>query len=79
MIIEDDFIIFSSGRTAYANRGIIGLDPELKVSEGYDGGLDWPPSQWRKEHPSPRHLTVDDMRELADYMINLWGKFRATL
>jgi len=73
MKIDGDTITFSSGRTAYANRGIIGINPELELSEGYDGGIDWP-NGWR-ENP----LTKEDVSELADHMIGLWQKFKETL
>lgn len=58
MKIERDRLIFSSGRTAYANCGIVGIDSDGCPTEGYDGYFD-PHDQ----------LTAEDMRELADYMI----------
>ncbi len=68
---DENFIIFeSSKRKFYANDGIIGLvfDPtecKYSVSEGYDGAL-FPGDQ----------ITDDERRELADYMIGLWTRFR---
>ena len=39
MKIEGDKLIFSNGNTHYANKGIVGLSPELHVYDGYDGEL----------------------------------------
>lgn len=36
--IKDGFIL-STGKKFYANQSIIGIDPELNLSEGYDGGI----------------------------------------
>ena len=73
--IDNDTVYFSSGKTAYANCGIIGLSPELEISEGYDGGIYWP------VYGEPRecNLTAADMAELADYMIEQGARFKATL
>jgi hypothetical protein len=71
MRIEGDTIIFSSGREFYANRGVIGLSDDLYVSQGYDGGLDAWPSEG-----TTHFMTPEERRELADYMIALWTKFR---
>jgi hypothetical protein len=83
MKIEKDTITFSSGRTAYANRGIVGINPNLSVHEGYDGSIPWPvPEWWGTEHPEwidQNTLTSKDMVELADYMIDLWQKFKGTV
>lgn len=75
MQIEDDTVTFSTGRTAYAHRGIIGLNDELVVSEGYDGGF-WNRDDrlWAKDG-----LTKEEEIELADYMIALWTRFKETV
>lgn len=52
----------SSGKEFYANHGIIGIAPDLEISEGYDGGLSW-------------QFTKEDKREIAEYMIKLWERF----
>lgn len=73
MRIDGDKVIFSTGTERYANRGIIGLDGELSVSEGYDGGF------WEVGWKAPgTELTRDELAELADYMIALWTKFKKT-
>lgn len=68
-----DRIKFSSGREIYANCGIIGIDAGLSISEGYDGGIAWPSHDWGEP------LTKDDMRELADMLIDRWQRFKETL
>lgn len=64
--LDRDTIILSTGRTMYANCGIIGIDPELNVSQGYDGQL------FRFGENS---LTPEERREISDYMIDLWTRF----
>lgn len=76
MKIEGDTVIFSTGKTSYANCGIIGLSPRMDVSEGYDGGFyNGPDSEdWKDEE---ERLTKAELIELADYMIEQWQKFRS--
>ncbi len=73
--IDGDKIIFPSGKVAYANNGIIGLSPELEISQGYDGGLRYerifrPGVEFPDDDISP-----DDLRELARFMIVQWQRF----
>ncbi len=74
MEIKGDTVTFSSGRTRYANRGIIGLSPDLTVSEGYDGGFQTEPYEW--DEPDESDLAKEDRIELADYMIAQWQRFK---
>jgi len=71
---KEDGFIFSSGKEMYANKGVIGLaraHEEYSFSwllcEGYDGGFD--------DH----YMTKAEKHELADYMIELWQEFKATI
>lgn len=68
MEVDRDNLIFSTGKFRYANNGIIGLsEPDedgWEVTEGYDGGIDI------------NDLTKEEKVELADYMINLWQRFK---
>jgi hypothetical protein len=75
-------IKLKSGRTVYAHNGIFGLcvdknDGGLLVTHGYDGGVAWPPHE--DDEADPGDLTADDMREIADMMIDRWSRFRASL
>ena len=63
MRVEENKLIFSTGRTEYANSGIVGLGPDLCLSQGYDGDLPW-------------DLTKEERLELADFMISLWNLFK---
>lgn len=72
-------IVFKSGRSITPNCGIVGIGPELGVSEGYDNGMDWPPIEWGDGVKEEDALTADDMRELADLMIDRWQRFKAGL
>lgn len=69
---------FSSGRELHANRGIVGIAPDLTIYEGYDGGIAWPPDL-DPDFPDEEAFTADDMRELADEMIARWTAFRGRL
>ena len=76
MRVEKDELIFSSGRRVYAHCCIIGIAPDLSISYGYDGGITWPIPDWWTEEEKQREMTADDARELADYMIAQWTKFK---
>ena len=71
MKINGDDVIFSTGRLAYANNGIIGIGPNMTIYDGYDGifCLDMESGDF----------TSTELVELADYMIEQWTKFRAKL
>ena len=60
---EGDGYVLSSGRTFYANNGIIGIAPGLDISEGYDGGIE------------EEYFTKEENREIAIFMIMLWTKW----
>lgn len=71
IINEDEDILFSTGKKRYASFGIIGLgipDDESKfwVTTGYDDDMYYETS-----------LTTQEKIELADYMIDLWQKFKS--
>ena len=75
MKIKGDDLIFSSGRKEYANCGLVGLSfrqGEFTISGGYDDGI-WPDT-WRDDP-----MSKEDLRELADYMIDLWTEFRGSI
>jgi hypothetical protein len=69
MTFKNDKCTLSTGREFYCFRGIIGMSDNYEVGDevtyGFDGGFsieDWTPQE---------------KQELADYMINLWQKFKA--
>lgn len=62
---EPNEIIFeTTGRRAYANNGIIGIDRHGVVSDGYDGSF--------IEYDNP---TKEEKKELALFMIERWKKY----
>lgn len=63
--------IFNNGVTVYCNLGIIGINPELELYEGYDGNF-----CLYNEEFDRREMQQDEREELADYMIALWTKFK---
>jgi hypothetical protein len=75
MKVEGDTVTFSSGKTRYAHAGIIGLGDGVEVSEGYDGGL-W--CNYENEYRDDP-LSKEDLQELADFMIERWQAWRATV
>ena len=56
----------TSGKTFYANGGILGLgpDPDEFLSEGYDGGVS-----------GEKDFTRDERREIASFMIMRWHEW----
>ncbi len=57
----------STGRTFYANRGLIGIashPTNFELSEGYDGGI------------CLEGWSAAELTELADFMIDQWRRFR---
>lgn len=69
MIIENSTLLFeSTGRAEYQHADIVGINPQLEVSYGYDGGFDFT-SNYKPILPIERE-------ELADFMINLWQQFK---
>ena len=75
MKIEGDYLIFSKRRSFYANGGIVGLDPDLEITYGYDRGFR--PIQDDAGSPVDEYtMTKAEAVELADYMIEQWKAFR---
>lgn len=71
-------LVFSTGRKIYANNGVVGINDELEVREGYDGyiqgawdndGINGERSPW----------TPAKQAELCDYMIDIWQKRKTKL
>lgn len=67
MRLDREGITFeTTGRHEYAHAAIIGINPALELSYGYDGGF------------YDRGWTKEEHTELADYMISLWLEYRRT-
>lgn len=63
-LLEGDEYELSTGKQFYANKGIIGIENSLIISHGYDGGI------------NEDDFTQQEKAEIADYMIDLWTKFK---
>jgi len=73
MKIIKDRCIFSTGTELQANCGVIGIGPDLEITEGWDGGF-YNPSVYFDEEDYP--LTPVERIELAEFMIAKWKKFK---
>jgi hypothetical protein len=87
--VEDDYLIFSSGRRLRANFGMVSLrtdnGEDFCVGDGCDGEISTPASRegidvdWNGEpysSPAPGELTPAECIELADQMLLRWSAFR---
>ena len=79
MIYENDIYIFkSSGRIFASNNGIIGIDNNLAVYEGYDRYLipSWANNNEFEFLGEIVKLKREERVELANHMIDLWTKWK---
>ena len=67
MRVERDYLIFSSGRTYYADEGCVSIDNAGEICTGYSDGV------------MEGELTDQEKLELARYMIERWTKFKEGL
>jgi hypothetical protein len=68
---EKGKLVMADGTEYYANGGIVGLNDDLEISEGYDGGF-----YCYREDSDDGALPLAHRLELADYMIALWIKYK---
>jgi hypothetical protein len=73
---ERDYVVLPSGRRFYANNGIVGIDAQGNVSEGYDGSVDVEGLDWADPPVPP--WTPEERAELADMMIRRWELFKGS-
>ena len=77
---ENSALVFRSGRREYVHDGTIGISPDGSgIGYGADGHVHWPPTPGYGAIEDWQDLTADDMRELADLMIERWQRFKANL
>ena len=77
----DFFVLESTGREAYANCGFVGINDDLELSYGYDGifvpyltKIDIVQNKDSLFAKAP--WTPQERTEIANYMIDLWTKFK---
>lgn len=66
-LTSDNEIELSTGRTIYANRGIVGIGPDLDLTQGYDGDI------------RIGLLTTAERLELVEFVIARWQRLRRGL
>lgn len=70
--IEEQTLIFSTGRHVSAQRGVIGISSALEVFQGHSGIL-IPTEPFLDDNDA---LTNQERTELADLMIEQWQAFK---
>jgi hypothetical protein len=79
MTLDNNIYTLSTGRTFYANRGIVGMSPEFAqgtngyagvFAEGYDGE-EWTRKAYSSDNAS--EWTPAERQEIAAYMVRLWA------
>jgi hypothetical protein len=71
---HDCYTLESSGRDFFANLGILGMSPELEISDGYDGNASILEHRgWWDTHDSPPEFNDPEKREIALEMIRRWS------
>lgn len=73
MELKNDYFILKSGRVFEPNRLIVGINPDMKVYEGYDAAV-WGLHSYDSCDTS---WTKEEKVELAEYMIGLWSQFKS--
>lgn len=63
---DDSTMILKSGKKIYVNHGLISIDDDNNIYEGYDGEIDI---------YDYNELTKDERIEIAEYMIERWKKY----
>ena len=71
--IEEQALVFSTGRRLSIQRGIVGISPLLEVFQGSSGVL-VPLEPFLDDNDA---LTDQERMELADHMIERWQSFKA--
>jgi hypothetical protein len=69
---ESSHAVMDDGTKYYVHARILGINDELEVTYGYDGAVHFEGYGFDDEPP----IHTQHRREMADYMIALWTKFR---
>lgn len=59
-----------SGKCLRVQFGVLGISPDLEISEGYDG---------QASHDLREELSVEDLESIADTMISRWTEWKELL
>ncbi len=76
--IDSDHFKLTSGKKVTAWTGTIGIDRELEVHTGSDDDIEvnGDPTLNEEDFKGEFPWTKEEKTELADYMINLWERFK---
>ncbi len=79
------FVTLKSGRHVFAHEGVFGVAEnrgKFQVTQGCCDDVSFPRVDVQPRpfaDIAPPNLTADDVREIADMMIDRWTRFRASL
>ena len=76
MSIEDNYIVFSSGRRIYLPQGTVGLSATNTDERWLFDGSSFKLDLGGISPVAADELDPEEAMELADYMIALWHRFR---
>jgi hypothetical protein len=74
MEVNGETFTFSSGKEIAANKGIVGINPDLEIYDGYDGQIEVFAYSFEKDSMEPT-LTPEEALELSRFMVELWQGF----
>jgi dUTPase len=67
------YFTLASGRRFYANAGILGIDSDGYLTEGYDGNVENTMMGDLDDHP----FTAEERQEIGEYMVARWKEWAA--
>jgi len=73
IIKQHDHITLSSGHQFKANGTVVGIGEDLRVTEGWDGGIAEANADGLEDTDN---WSPEECRELADMMIDRWTRYR---
>lgn len=69
--MDEDHIKLRSGTVVYANCGVLGIFPDLRIAEGFDGRIPSDPDD------PDCSLAPEDVAELCAIAIDRWQRLKA--
>ncbi len=76
-VLDRDTVMFeTTGLQLYADSCIIGINQYLETYSGYADSFNPVYALNSNFPPTNRNFTIEERQELADYMIDLWNKFK---
>jgi hypothetical protein len=67
--VRNEYVL-STGTRVYANRGFLGLNPDLDCAQGYDGSVEYGDLS---DHDA--QFTPEERREIAAHMVTQWQEW----